>query len=74
MREGVKEEKINDNTEISSEIFKDVLNDNRKRKVEDSIDCRLCKTHVSAHIRYGEDPGDMEGDRRSNLRSTVIEL
>ncbi|KAF6808440.1 hypothetical protein CPLU01_15673 [Colletotrichum plurivorum] len=58
--------------EIPSTILRDVLDDSRKRKAEDAIDCRSCKAHVSAHGRHREttlDEGldDVEGDRMDRL-------
>lgn len=48
MKEGEKEEEVDINIEISPGILKDVLDDSCKRKAEDSIDCRACKTYVLA--------------------------
>lgn len=73
--EGRKEEDVDVNIEIPPQILKDVLDDSRKRKAEDSIGCRNCKTHVSAHGRHhdtadttlGEDLADVDGDRKDRL-------
>ena len=52
MKEGEKEEEVDVNIEILRKILDNILNDSHKQKVEDSIDCRNCKVHVSAHSRY----------------------
>ena len=72
MKEGEKEEELDISIEIPPKILKDVLDDSRKRKADSSIDCRHCKAHVSAYGRHpettpGEDPGDVEGDRKDKL-------
>ncbi|RYP11599.1 hypothetical protein DL765_007699 [Monosporascus sp. GIB2] len=75
MKEGEKEEEVDVNIEIPPKILKDVLDDSRKRKAEDSIDCRNCKAHVSAHGRHrdaaettlGENLGDVKGDGKDKL-------
>lgn len=48
MKEGKKEEDININIEILPKILKDILDDTRKRKPEDSVDYHSCKVHVAA--------------------------
>ncbi|KAK4236845.1 hypothetical protein C8A03DRAFT_16546 [Achaetomium macrosporum] len=74
MKEGEKEEDVDVNIEIPPRILKDVLDNNRKRKPEDSIGCRNCKTHVSAHSGHHdaagaslEDVTDVDGDRKDKL-------
>ncbi|KAK2022207.1 hypothetical protein LX32DRAFT_508560, partial [Colletotrichum zoysiae] len=75
MKEGENEEEVDINIEIPSKILGDVLNDSRKRKAEDSVDCRSCKVHASSHGRLrdtGEtsfvaDAGEVEGDRMDRL-------
>ncbi|KAH6623189.1 hypothetical protein F5144DRAFT_623218 [Chaetomium tenue] len=75
MEEGEKEEDVDVNIEIPPQILKDVLDDSRKRKAEDSIGCRNCKTRVSAHGRHhdaadttlGEDLADVDGDRKDRV-------
>ena len=73
MKEGEKEEEVDVNIEIPPKILKDVLDDSRKRKAEDSIDCRNCKAHVSANGRYRDvaeatlDLRDVQGGRKDKL-------
>ena len=73
MKEGEKEEDVDVNVEIPPNILKSVLDNSRKRKADSSNDYRHCKVHVSAHGRccdtaetiHGEDPRDVEGDRKA---------
>jgi hypothetical protein len=77
MEEGEKEKDVDVNIEIPPQILKDVLDDSRKRKAEDSIGCRNCKTRISAHGRHHdaadaadttlEDLADVDGDRKDRL-------
>ncbi|KZL81181.1 hypothetical protein CI238_13516 [Colletotrichum incanum] len=75
MKEGESEEEVDVNIEIPSRILGDILNDSRKRKAEDSVDCRGCKTHASSHGRlrdtgetsFAEDAVEVEGDRMDRL-------
>jgi hypothetical protein len=69
MKEGEEEEEVDVNIEIPPKIIKEVLDYSRKRKAEDSIDCRNCKAHGRhrAKTTLGEDLGDVEGDRKDKL-------
>jgi len=69
MKEGEKEDEIDVNIEILPKILKDVLDHSRKRKAEDSINCRNCKAHSRhrAETTFGEDLGDVEGDRNDKF-------
>tara|TARA_R110002060_G_scaffold1985_3_gene3600 strand:+ start:575 stop:802 length:228 start_codon:yes stop_codon:yes gene_type:complete len=71
MKEGVTEEDVDVRIEILPHIIKNILQNNRKRKADGSINHRQCKTHASSHNRCcdtAEIPpveklGDVEGDR-----------
>ncbi|KAK3371034.1 hypothetical protein B0T24DRAFT_304724 [Lasiosphaeria ovina] len=52
MKEGENEEEVDVNIEVPSKILQDVLDDSRKRKADDSIDCRNCKVRVSSHGKH----------------------
>lgn len=52
MKEGENEEGVDVNIEIPSKILQDVLDDSRKRKADDSIDCRNRKVRISSHSRH----------------------
>ncbi|KAF6783012.1 hypothetical protein CSOJ01_15944 [Colletotrichum sojae] len=75
MKEGEKEDDVDVNIEIPSRILGDILSNSRKRKAEDSIDCRGCRAHASSQGRLrdtGEtscpqDAGEVEGDRMDRL-------
>ncbi|GKT61099.1 hypothetical protein ColTof4_01207 [Colletotrichum tofieldiae] len=75
MEEGENEGEVEINIEIPSKILGEILNDSRKRKAEDSVDCRGCKVHASSHGRlrdtgetsFVEDDGEIEGDRMDRL-------
>ncbi|OBR02107.1 hypothetical protein CH63R_14408 [Colletotrichum higginsianum IMI 349063] len=75
MKEGEKEEEVDIDIEIPSKILGDILNDSRKRKAEDSVDCRGCKVQASSNGRlrdtgetsFVEDSGEVEGDRMDRL-------
>ncbi|KAL0929600.1 uncharacterized protein CTRU02_215498 [Colletotrichum truncatum] len=75
MKEGEKEEEVNINIEIPSKILGDILNDSRKRKAEDSVDCRGCKAHALSNDRlygsgetsFSSEAGEVEGDRMDRL-------
>ena len=67
MEEGETEEDVDVSVEIPPHILKNVLDNSRKRKADDSIDCRHCKAHASAETIQGEDPADVEGDRQAKL-------
>ena len=75
MKEGEKEDEIDVNIEIPYKILKDILDSSRKRKEEDSIDCRNCKVYILSHRRHhdtaailGEGLRDLEGDRKNRLK------
>ncbi|KAL0929587.1 uncharacterized protein CTRU02_215486 [Colletotrichum truncatum] len=66
MKEGETEEDVNIDVEIPSRILGEVLSDSRKRKAEDSADCRSCKAY-GRHRDAGWDLGDVVGDRKEKL-------
>ena len=79
MKEGEKEEEVDVNIEIPPKILKDIWDDSRKWKADNSIDCRHYKAHVSAYGRHLEINlvkilGTWRGIERINLRSTVTGL
>jgi len=75
MKEGEIEEDVEVNIEIPPHIINNILENNRKRKADGSIDYRQCKAHTSSHNRCcdtAEIPpveklGDVEGDRQAML-------
>ncbi|WYZ38365.1 hypothetical protein EsH8_III_000279 [Colletotrichum jinshuiense] len=66
MREGDNEDEVDVNIEIPSKILGNILNDSRKRKAEDSVDCRSCKAR-GRYCDTGEDLRDVVGDRKEKL-------
>ena len=74
-KEGEIEEDVDVRIEIPPHIIKNILENNRKRKADDSIDHRQCKAHASsyntccdtAEIPPVEKLGDVEGDRKAML-------
>lgn len=75
MKEGEIEEDVDIRIEIPPYIIKNILENNRKRKADGSIDHRPCKAHTSSQNRCcdtAEMPtveklGDVEGDRQAML-------
>ena len=75
MNEGETEEDVDVRIEIPPHIIKNILENNRKRKADGSIDHRQCKAHASSYNRCCdpaemptvENPGDVEGDRQAML-------
>jgi hypothetical protein len=65
MKEGETEETVEVDIEIPPHILRNVSDNSRKRKADNS-DCRHCKVHVSETIP-GEGSGDVEGDRQAKL-------
>ncbi|KAJ0335178.1 hypothetical protein COL154_013770 [Colletotrichum chrysophilum] len=75
IKEGETEEDVDVNIEIPSKILGDILNDSRKRKAEDPLDCRTCKAHTSSGrlqdmggTDLREDGVEVEGDRMDRLK------
>ena len=76
MKEGQTEEDVDVSIEIPPNILKNVLDNNRKRKADSSIDRRQCRAHAAAHNRCCDtaeispsgDLGDVEGDRQAKLK------
>ena len=66
MKEGETEEDVNVDIEIPPHILRNILDNSRKRKADNSSDCRHCKVHVLETIPSG-DSGDVEGDRQAKL-------
>jgi len=75
IKEKEKEEEVDVNIEISFKILKNVLDDTRKRKIENSIDYYNYKAHVlvynghrnEAETTFGKDLGDVEEDRKDKF-------
>ncbi|PVH69355.1 hypothetical protein DL98DRAFT_578389 [Cadophora sp. DSE1049] len=75
MKEGETKEDVDVRIEIPPHIIKNILDNNRKRKADDSFDRRQCKAHASSYNRCcdtaemppGKDLGDVEGDRQDML-------
>ncbi|KAH9203554.1 hypothetical protein DL95DRAFT_231477, partial [Leptodontidium sp. 2 PMI_412] len=75
MKEGETEEDVDVNIEIPPHIINNILEHNRKRKADGSIDHRQCKAHASSNktccdtseIPTVEKLGDVEGDRQAIL-------
>jgi hypothetical protein len=75
MKEGETEEDVDVRIEIPPHIIKNIVENNRKRKADGSIDHRQCKAHAPSHNRCcdtAEIPpveklGDVEGDRQAML-------
>jgi hypothetical protein len=75
LEEGETEENVDVSIEIPPHIVQNILENNRKRKADGSIDHRQCKAHASSHNRCcdtAEIPpveklGDVEGDRQAML-------
>ena len=66
MKEGETEEDVNVDIEILPHIPRNITDNSRKRKADNSLDCRRCKGHVSETIP-GEDSRDVDGDRQAKL-------
>jgi hypothetical protein len=66
IEEREKEEDVDINIKILSNILKNVLDNSCKQKADSSTDCCHCKVYISETIS-GEDPGDMEEDRQAKL-------
>ncbi|KAL5903028.1 hypothetical protein ACKVV7_011463 [Pyricularia oryzae] len=74
MKDGEREDEVDVDIEIPSTILRGVLDDSRKRKAEDAINCRSCKTmstrsgHRDTSVTIPEeDLGDVKGDRMDRL-------
>ncbi|KAK1991678.1 hypothetical protein LX36DRAFT_734733 [Colletotrichum falcatum] len=76
MKEGENKEEINVNIKIPSKILRDVLNDSKKQKAEDSVDYRGCKVHALSHGRlrdtggtsFVRDSREVKGNRIDRLK------
>jgi hypothetical protein len=80
MKKGETEEDVDINIEVLPNILKNVLDNSRKRKADGSIDCRQCKTYVSAYDRCCDTAGktadedhrgvdrDVDRDRQTRLK------
>ncbi len=66
MKEGETEETVKVDIEIPPHILQNILDNSRKRKADNSPDCRHCKVHVLEN-GPSEDFGDVEGDRQTKL-------
>ena len=62
MKEGETEEDVNVDIGIPPYILRSILDNNYKRTVDNTSNCRHCKVHV-LETMPSEDSRDVEGDR-----------
>ena len=67
MKEGKTKKTIKINIKIPPHIFQYILNNSRKRKVNDSFNCYYCKVY-NLETLSGKDFGDVEGNRQAKLK------
>jgi hypothetical protein len=68
MKEGETEDDVNVDIKVPPYILRNILDNSRKWKADNTSNCRYCKVYALETIP-GEDPGDVEGDRQAKLEA-----